>query len=186
MVTKLCAAIFALTVLATASSAAVFNLEFDTDGDFSSVEGVGTISVDNSLFTGAAFSVLTNDPLVTFSLNLGGLTYDTGFDRTPFDSSLLFDAAGNFVGTDDATGSLTDVIASSATVGFNVKELSFDDNNFGTFLLFDFNTDTGAFAVTGSGTFRIVAPVPVPAGLPLVLTGFGVLGLIARRRRSEN
>jgi hypothetical protein len=127
--------------------------------------------------------VLANDPLVTFSLNLGGLTYDTAFDRAPFDSSLLFDAAGNFVGTDDATGSFTDVIASSATVGFNVKELSLSDEDFGSFFLIDFNTDTGAFSTTGSGTFRIAAPVPIPAGLPLVLTGFGILGLMARSRQ---
>ena len=47
-----------------------------------------------------------------------------------------------------------------------------------------FDVDAGtSFALSGI-TREVVAPIPVPAGLPLILGALGALGFVARRRRA--
>ncbi len=164
-------------------SAAVINLEFDTDSDFSTIEGTGTITVDDSLFGSGAFSVNTDDPLVSFDLNLGGLNYTVGWDNTvPSDTVLIFDSAGDFVGTDDATGMFADVYDPSTQIGDVVSIFAFSDNEFGQFVLYD--ADIAAPAIvqnTGSGSWRIT-PVPLPAAGWMLLAGLCSLGIMRRKQ----
>lgn len=174
----------ALLLMAPQAYSATFNLEFDTDGDFSTIEGTGVMTVDDSLFSGAAFEVLSVSPLVSFDIDLAGQSYETAWDNSsPEDTFLAFDSAGNFVGTDDRTGMFTDVQDLTTTSGSIVSHFAFADDDFGSFVIYDADVVLEeVVSVTGGGQWR-VAVVPVPAAGWLLLAGLGTF--VALRRRGS-
>ncbi|MEP1199777.1 proprotein convertase P-domain-containing protein [Tateyamaria sp.] len=121
--------------------------------------GSGDISNVNLTFDDAAGSAIPD------SGTLVSGTYSTGsFGRLPdnFPTGIPAFAAG---------GALSDFVGLEAN---------------GTWSLFvqdDAGGDTGS--ISGGWALNIeVAPVPLPAGLPLLLAGLGALGIASRRRRS--
>lgn len=87
-----------------------------------------------------------------------------------------------FLGNDVVSQLLTTV---SADTGNNPNNnlytfLDFNDVSGDRFVV-DFNGKSGAI-----GEFHAeVAPIPVPASLPLLLAGFGALGYVARRKKAS-
>ena len=103
---RLVLAMLATMAAASVSQAAVYNLVFDTDGDTSTAEGTGTITIDDNLIPSGGGKVLATQPGVSAVLNIGGLSYDTIIDvgnpsNVSTDTYLLLDAFGMIVDTDD-------------------------------------------------------------------------------------
>ena len=115
--------------------------------------------------------------------------FNTGVNGDGFDWSSLPDA-GALAGSTGMTLSSLDFSGGAVLSGFQVAAtvlsgltFSFTDHT----LSFFWTTDPNSFPGPGgiiSGTFLTkAANVPLPAALPLALTGIGVLGAIARRKK---
>ncbi|WP_425038549.1 VPLPA-CTERM sorting domain-containing protein [Primorskyibacter sp. S187A] len=164
-------------------------------GGFGGLENL----VDGDLSTG--FPNLDNGNVLTFSFD-GGITneagadfliidgrYDAGFiSVTVGGGSLAFDADDFYdTGVDDA---LEDAISSYT---YDVFALLVDLSDFGiadgaNVSGFSMQTLSGsAFDPIDVAAIRegvVTAPVPLPAGLPLLLGGLGALGLARRKRKT--
>ncbi|MEP5758982.1 MAG: VPLPA-CTERM sorting domain-containing protein [Litoreibacter sp.] len=167
----------------SSSAAFIDFLDFDPDGDLSTfgAEVDATDGLSPAGFTEISFGIgyALSDPMGNFS---------GGFD--------VFDEDGEFLAGDLlAVGFMEDVIelqfgnlngSGSGDFGSSVLALiSFDDplgaNPFTSF----FDGDSlGASISISSVANTSVAPIPLPAGLPLLLGGLGFLGFMKRRKKN--
>lgn len=167
----------------SSSTAFIDYLEFAPDGDLSTfgAEVDFTDGVSPNGFTEIGFGI-------GFSLADPTTGLSGGFD--------IFDEDGFFLGGDlFAVGFIEDVIelqfnnlsgSGAGSFGTSVLALiTFDDplgaNPFAS--LFD-GDSLGASITISDVASSTVAPIPVPAGLPLLLTGLGGIVLLRRRNKA--
>lgn len=167
----------------SSSVAFVDFFDFDPDGDLSSfgaeVDATDGVSPNGFTEIGFGFGYSLADPTGDF---------DGGFD--------VFDESGEFLAGDlSAIGFTEDAIelqfgnlsgSGASSFGSSVLMLiSFDEpigaNPFNAFVDFD---SLGASISIASVADTSVAPIPLPAGLPLLITGIGGIALLRRRRRT--
>ena len=155
--------------------------------------GTNTFTIDtvvNPFFTFAAMVVPSNDFFIgndsptRFRLfdDAGNLVVNDILQRARdvWDAgSEIFDpAAAAFVGTNALRADQNSVVA------FNFAELA-AFNGLLTAAGYSFNSQLTANSEIYRISFAVVpSPVPVPAGLPLLLGGVGALGVLARRRKA--
>jgi hypothetical protein len=159
------------------------------------VAGEMTFTVDGGTATVAPVlgDTITVDP-GTLTTLLGGLSGVTSVD--PFDIVLTggSDNDGTVIEFGDFTFTITDTTVSFIggpvfLVGglgeLNGPGFSSTEGSFSV-------SSSDAFSNTGAGTFSIVSPpdpafvppVPLPAGLPLLVAGLGALALLRRSRKT--
>ena len=171
-------------VAATTANAAPISLQYDfTAQDFFSffgppptdpVIGSFTVSYDSAAGGGGAASAVDD-------FTIGSFTYDA--------TNTAFNAAPN--------GSSLTIAFGSAVPGFDTFMLQFTVDTLGEPIVgpgaFSYTTSLTGFAmfqtinvdITTSSIEGQVFPNPVPAALPLLISGIAGLGLIGWRRRKE-
>ncbi len=166
-----------LTVgLATAAPAAVVEFDFyvfDQSGLLLSDDGV--LSYNDSLVPPTGATSLNPDDGIELSVTLFGTRY-TGANDVDFPE---------FVGFDFFDGALAfiDYALIDGINGVDFSDQDFGSLNFaGDGLLFDEVDDI--FIVTAF--LGDIAPIPVPAGLPLMATGLIALGWMRRKSRQQS
>jgi len=176
--------------IATHADAASFRIEVDgvAGPNFEDLNFSGLIDVADptnppniGAITLTAFSGFTVDD-TTFALGdvVAAFTFDTNevfFFFQDTSRSVFFDGDDDFILTLSGSGSVfTDALTSPQTLlpSANIPPLQFSTNK--------------AFSVAGfegSGTLEAVAPIPLPAGAWLLLSGLGALGAAGRRTRQS-
>lgn len=130
--------------------------------------GFASSLVDVAIDAGADFLEIDFTNSAPFSL------FATGFKNTyvfTFASSIAVNITDAVIDTDLTTLGLTDdrVTFSGNELFVNVQSLPFN---------------TSTFARINLTAEEAVAPIPLPAGLPLMLTGLLSVGLLARRKKA--
>ncbi|PTX55455.1 putative secreted protein [Litoreibacter ponti] len=156
-------------------------LVFETDGDLSTFgatvdEAIG-VSLNGDGFLSIAFGFLLSDPTNDFS---------GGFDVQDDDGEFL---AGDLIAvgfTENQIELQFGGLSGSGAGNFNDTVLAFitfsdplGTNPFNAFVDQDFL----AASVTVQNVIDPVNPIPLPAGLPLLLGGLGILAFARRARR---
>lgn len=199
------AAVFSvISVSSTAASAATYNYnQYVTGANL----GVVTLAVleanrvgDNVEFTltntGAGGATSWIDRLdFNYSGDVGSLDLvDDADDWTikigsggPAPGNVTFNVAANIIENGSNNGLLGGLSTSWSFLNANLDDFSFASPNSMVHiggLSFNGEESTKYFATPGGGGGG-TGVVPVPAGLPLLLTGLGVFGLIRARRRKS-
>jgi len=153
----------------------------------------------------ATAATLTGDT-VTVTFNNGrAQTFVVGQGSDATFGSTDFDLDGGGLGTEFLVNVARTFEIFGGGAGFTISDLNFSDGE----ILVGFDLTTTVFQdtvvsftkdsltidftdgpngpdVVLAGTFiTAVAPVPLPAGMPLALAGFGLLGLLKRRQRRQ-
>jgi len=151
------------------------------------VHNSGTISG----LDGMAITLAAGDDRVWLesgSLTEGDIDLGAGADALFLSAGIATNRGSLFDGGDGLTdllgfegGILSSEVSFTAT-GANAFDLNFDSSQFkiANFEFFDFRD--GRFLLDATGALAAVAPVPLPAGLPLLLAGLGGLALMRRRK----
>ncbi len=121
-------------------------------------------------------------------LNVNGSTRSIASQNVPFS----LESGSDIFAWVDYSNEMFDIYVSdvNARPGSAILSVNFDLNDLGTEAFFGFGAGTGNesnphvlrsfdFATTSTA----VAPVPLPAGLPLALSGMALLGWVGRRKR---
>lgn len=158
----------AIAGLALQAQAASVTFKFNSDGfDNGTLVGQtmnGQFSFDDTLLTDATEWL----PLSSFSFKLGGQTYTlTGNE--------LATAAATF-----SNGQLLGVSAVAMNVG--THDFNFVDGSFGA--PFVFYTSSSVATDFGAANLSFTAAVPEPETYALMLGGLGLVGWMARRRKT--
>lgn len=127
-----------------------------------------TVDVDDDVNTRQIDLKLLSDITLDWT---GASAVDDGYYRFNFGSTELGAIA---IANDNQTGST--VFASAARISQNDVISVFFDVRQG-------RPDSGASGAVDYFTFDVVAPVPVPASLPLLLVGAGAFAAMRRRKR---
>lgn len=161
--------LFAAILYAGGASAAL--VTFDITLDTATVDGSGTLLIDDSFIAPNAKVYTSN---VTASINFDGKVFTTPY--SPTTEFLMFDGAGVEVASvGDDLGSFVDWEDSLGN--FLFVELN-NGSNPGTFVTLGLGGLNGTFAIT-----RRLSVVPLPAGLPLFAAGLA--GLVFLRRKKS-
>lgn len=122
------------------------------------------------------------DPITfTFASAVSSVGMYFGNDDTccsgVFDAALDIFDAGGLISTIYVTANMNDLV--DQFIGFVSDELVTSVT-----IRYGSGTDTGLYTVVDDLYFNTAAEVPVPAGLPLLLTGIAAVGALRRRRRT--
>ncbi len=162
--------------LATAAPAAVVEFDFyviDQSGVLLSDDGL--LSYDDSLVPPSGQVLLDPSDGISLSVTLFGIGY-TDANDVDFPDFVAFDFF-------DGVLTFIDYILVDGANGVDFSEQDFDLLNFaGDGLLFD--EEDGIFIVTAF--LGDIAPIPVPAGSPLMATGLIALGWMRRKSRLQS
>jgi hypothetical protein len=122
------------------------------------------------LFNGSRTSDRSDD----FTVNFVGGANGFGYAGNLIDGGII-----EFYSGEDLTGSLLGSVSNTGDGTFTggISDMSFRSAR----ITCDFNGDFTC-GVTDLQFGTLVAPVPLPAGLPLLASGFGVAALVARRK----
>jgi hypothetical protein len=192
-----------------------FDILYEIDVAAQTATSVGTMGAfinslafgpTNTLYgagDGSFYSIDTTTATTTLIGNVGG-AFDSSGDLAFAGGSKMFaTSVGSVAGGDTlweidiATGAGTEIGSTGVAGLFGLGII--DGTLYGTSAandLYTVDTSTGAasfvtsYAVTGdTGGAAVppstVAPIPVPAALPLMLAGIGALGFAARRRHAQ-
>ena len=182
-------------VLATSAAANADTFDFSyTFGDGQQVTG----SLDGTL-AGTTISNITNLQVSYGGADFTGPLTIAGYDAAngEFDAPAVVSTVASensFAITDDAAfagqnyfrfvndPSLTDVFGGPSfadAVNFNISYANPDGSSYNPS-----SADLGATNINPNGTWT-VAPVPVPAALPLLVSGLGLFGFARRRKLAK-
>ncbi|SDK39475.1 PEP-CTERM protein-sorting domain-containing protein [Methylophilus rhizosphaerae] len=138
-----------------------------------------TLSGDGYQFSNSFSGSTAFDDYISFSTeglqNIVASVSGTGSDAFSFDTFSLVDGDKNLV----ATGS---VFNSSAHIAFGALETT----QYGNFYLHVVGTSQGGTAGYNGTITNFVAAVPEPETYALMLSGLGIIGLIARRKMRDD
>ncbi len=167
------AAAFAAMTMGTQAVAAPVIFDISIDGTLG--PGSGTFTIDDSLI---APNATVSTGLFDTVINYAGLVFTTPF--APASESVIFDNLGfEIAALNDITGSFVDFEDENGNSIF----FEFDNGPVpGTFRTFNLNGSTGTFDISRRVA---VAAVPLPATLPLLAGGLGLMGLMGWRRRRK-
>jgi len=116
---------------------------------------------------------------ISTTIDLGTMLQITNFQERLYDYS-----TNPGITTGPAIGGSIDAWTSPIGTSGSVAVLNATTLAPGTYVLQMRGTVTGTFGGSYAGTLNLV-PVPLPAALPMMLAGLGLLGGVARRRRRE-
>jgi hypothetical protein len=170
--------------------------QFRWGGTFSSLRGMTMLGGELVIYTTGSFGFY--DPL-TGALN-NTVTYigATSVEGIASDGTNLFAMRAGEIFEMDLTGAIVNTFAfstSNCALSLATGLTANADGNLSAMCRngdwFKLDKSTGAILASGSSalsdnfalTALTTSEVPVPAALPLLLTGFGALGFAARRRR---
>lgn len=177
-----------LALSATTAANALTTITFDTlvtggevsstfapSTTFNGLTGSGSVTYDETL--GTLFDT-TIDPAFDFSLTMFGQTFSSGDDEF---GSASYDAT-----TGDLFFSVSEValINPVAIALADVESFFFDS---AITPLLGGGNQVNVYVIEGDGactTNCTLTPVPLPATLPLVLAGMGLMGWVSSRRRN--
>jgi hypothetical protein len=172
---SLLAGAFLAFAATSASDAATVNLDLTiANGAFAGNAVTGSVTYDETFVPGTgSVSLSVGSGLLGLLLTLEGQVFDMTNDidypswpRVDFEDGLM---------------TLIDFLVSEVDLD---NPTMIDALDVGSFSISSI-TDPGAGgAITGDVAINYsIAPVPLPAGLPLLVAGLGAFGLVARRRR---
>lgn len=161
-------------VMAGAASAATFGFTFNNIEGLTAGTVSGTITLADGDGTFAATSVIVEDAPVSLGYSLSEEFISSNYPNVVANSFVV------------ANGLITDAnfVAINATDGL---VLSYDVGANFSFLNVVGSASEGSGVYDGTSRsleFTQVAPVPLPAGLPLLLVGLGSFGILSRRRKA--
>ena len=173
--------LFALTLaaaasLAPAAQAAVTTVDYSFDTAGGASVGGGSFSYDSSL-TGA----LTFADLASFTLTLGGNTYDLGFLNSGGFSPYYyfgFNADSGLFVSQTVSGYPTIL----AGIKGNFSQGFFIRNDASYSLVRDYASNAGEINFDHVSISMSTGAVPEPATWAMLITGFGLVGAALRRR----
>jgi hypothetical protein len=142
------------------------------------ISGTGTVNTTNGALSGPeSLTLVTESTPGVNNLGGGGLSYRFG-GGTDLIGDTTFNSSDPWV----SSNGLVFLVGGSGDNGLNIWANSLSPGGSYT----GFLAGTANYEAT-SGTFTaVLAPVPLPAALPLLLSGIGGLGAIVRRRRAAS
>ena len=172
------------TFLASEATAATLSVNTLPNGFFGNTVAVVAEATITSFGTDLFFGGASGVPSSFCAIQAGTCQADLDISFTSVISNLFFDVSGFNVGDSVALGifGLGNAFLGSVNLLSNISNL--DLSGFGsiTRLYFDDNS-TGAGVAYSDFSFDQVAAIPLPASLPLLIGGLGLLA-VARRRKS--
>ena len=165
-----------LICFATVSQAAVVEVTVDGTvgfGPFTGATATGTITYNDELITGIADEFLTPAEGLTVSLTIFGQTF-TEADDVAFDAGPVLDFLGGEIirfdfSVHEIFGPTTTPITEPGVLGFSM------------FMVTESTGTSGETIITGAVDVDAAA-IPVPATLPLLMSGVFVAGYYRRGR----
>lgn len=158
-------------------------------GNGGSINGVGTVDAVKTVLSGGSISPGLSPGLLQFTgdleLNSGTLFFEIGGTAPSFFDSILIGGSLFATNSFDIDISFIDGFLPSATDVFDLFNAGSIDPSFLSFANFASNKPT-LFASSGGSvtlSFDPIAPVPLPGGLPLLLSGLLGFGLLRRKKR---
>ena len=134
----------------------------------SAIKLTGNSSVIGDILYGAGDDLLTIDSLTSGTISTGVIDGSDGFDTVDLASYLMADLLSF-----ELDGDLVDLTLQTSNGVVAGQFLNFEFWSFG---------DGSEYSTAGLASLYSVSQVPLPAGLPLLVTAFGGL-IIARRRK---
>ncbi|KIC38715.1 hypothetical protein RA27_20075 [Ruegeria sp. ANG-R] len=159
-------------------------------GTGGSITGTGTIDAVQTVLSGGSISAGFSPGILEFTgdleLRSGSMLFEIGGTAPSLFDSIL--VGGRLFATDifDIEISFIDGFLPSETDSFELFRADSIDSSFFSFANFSsdspfsFENNNGSLSLS----FAEVSPVPVPAGLPMLLTALGVTAILRGRRRT--
>jgi hypothetical protein len=156
-------------------------------GTGGSIVGTGTVDAVKTILAGGNIAPGLSPGALTFTGDLdvinGSFLFEIGGNSPSLYDTINVGGILSASGVFDLTIDFIDGFLPSEADVFNIFNAGSIDSNFLSFANvisdepFSFTTTSGGLGIS----FEPVAPVPLPAGLPLLLAGLGAFGLLKRR-----
>lgn len=168
--------IFAWLIIVYRAEAATVTFNFTvtaTSGSLSGQSSTGFFSFDDSIIPSGGGLVRATGLLTNLSFEWNSITYDTSTANTGF---FDFGSSGDF---DACFGTNASAGGCSAGAHEEIWYVALSKNGGG---FFNYATPND-YVSDGTVSYSLVENVPLPASLPLLITGLVVTGFVALRRK---